>query len=262
MPRTKPSALLDMLLAKKRAAGATRLARAQRQPRRSSERASHARFADISVLSPRRICRLRFTNPRSARLLHWERQLLERRSFCPRWHIALQHSGRGAQRAARSMASMSKIQHILALTSPVNHAAQVLASFQRRFEDTRSRAPDRLLPSPTRTTPTRAMRAISSAGPTSRLALVRGELSNARAGVHADAVSLQLRLAFGHPCPNRPMPSRRTPTSAAASRYHRGGCQTARIVSASCRNNSISRASSASRSGPSPRRPTSITPCT
>jgi hypothetical protein len=37
------------------------------------------------------------------------------------------------------MASMSKIQHILALTTPVNHAAQVLASFQRRFEDMRSR---------------------------------------------------------------------------------------------------------------------------
>ena len=34
---------------------------------------------------------------------------------------------------------MSKIQHILALTSPVNHAAQVLASFQQRFQDTRSR---------------------------------------------------------------------------------------------------------------------------
>ena len=33
---------------------------------------------------------------------------------------------------------MSKIQHILALTSPVNHAAQVLATFRRRFEDTRS----------------------------------------------------------------------------------------------------------------------------
>jgi hypothetical protein len=33
---------------------------------------------------------------------------------------------------------MSKIQHILALTSPVNHAAQVLATFRRRYEDTRS----------------------------------------------------------------------------------------------------------------------------
>ena len=33
---------------------------------------------------------------------------------------------------------MSKIQQILALASPVNHAAQVLASFQRRFQDTRS----------------------------------------------------------------------------------------------------------------------------
>jgi hypothetical protein len=33
---------------------------------------------------------------------------------------------------------MTKIQHILALTSPVNHAAQVLATFRRRFEDTRS----------------------------------------------------------------------------------------------------------------------------
>ena len=33
---------------------------------------------------------------------------------------------------------MSKIQQILALTSPMNHAAQVLSSFQRRFQDTRS----------------------------------------------------------------------------------------------------------------------------
>ena len=33
---------------------------------------------------------------------------------------------------------MSKIQQILALTSPGNYATQVLASFQRRFQDTRS----------------------------------------------------------------------------------------------------------------------------
>jgi hypothetical protein len=33
---------------------------------------------------------------------------------------------------------MTKIQHMLELTSPVNHAAQVLESFRRRFEDTRS----------------------------------------------------------------------------------------------------------------------------
>lgn len=33
---------------------------------------------------------------------------------------------------------MSKVQQILALNSPMNHAAQVLASFQRRFQDTRS----------------------------------------------------------------------------------------------------------------------------
>ena len=33
---------------------------------------------------------------------------------------------------------MSAIQHMLELTSPVSHVAQVLDSFRRRFEDTRS----------------------------------------------------------------------------------------------------------------------------